>query len=64
MRIITGRKLRRKVYAWKEGGEFMLSPFEATSGNRRPIARFDSKQDLEAAARSRNCEVVWQSTTS
>lgn len=60
MRIITQGKRRRKVYAFQEGSEFMLSPIEQSINGYRPIARFDSREELLAATRDRKCEVIWQ----
>jgi hypothetical protein len=60
MRIITQNKRRRKVYAWQEEDEFLLSPFKAVQHGRRPIARFDSAQELERVASDKGCIVQWQ----
>lgn len=59
MRIIN-QKRRRKVYASQEGNEFMLSPLEQAVNGYRPIARYDSKEQLLAETNVRNCEVIWQ----
>lgn len=58
MRIV-GNNRKRVVYAWQEGDEFMLSPFDTTKTGRRPIDRFDSKEELEAHVEPRGCEVKW-----
>lgn len=60
MRIITQGKRRRKVYAFQEGDEFMLSPLEQAINGYRPIARYGSKEELLATTRDRKCEVIWQ----
>lgn len=54
----TNRKLRT-VYAEQADNEFLLSPFAEVKGGRRPVNRFDSREQLEQYAVSRRCEVVW-----
>lgn len=63
MRIITQGK-RRTVYAFKEEisegvFEYYLSPVDGVTNGRRPIARFDSQQELELYVNGRNCRVEW-----
>lgn len=70
--IIINQQPGRKLYAFKEvtgkdadGNdryEFFLSPFEQAMAGRRPIARFDDQQQLEAEAINRGCQVVWQTS--
>lgn len=54
----TNRKLRT-VYAEQVGDEFILSPFPEYKAGRRPVNRFDSREQLEQYAASRRCEVIW-----
>lgn len=54
----TNRKLRT-VYAEQVGDEFLLSPFAEVKGKRRPINRFNSREQLEQYAETRRCEVIW-----
>ena len=60
--IVIGANHRgaRVVYAEEIDGQFYLSPFaEAKAGGRyRPIARFDTKEQLEQHVQGR-CEVQW-----
>lgn len=71
MRILSvGNRRQRRAYASKEevgkddnGApvyEFYMSPLPATTGNYRPVARFDSQQDLERAALEKGHLVTWQ----
>ena len=63
--IIVGgnRRKLRTVYAFEiEDGTFGLSPFPDIKNSRRPIARYDSKEELEAYVASRGCEVQWLET--
>lgn len=60
MIIVGANNKVRTVFAMEINGEFLLSPFVETRGGRRPIARFDSKEELEIHAISRRCEVQWQ----
>lgn len=60
MRIVGGNRSLRTVYAFEAGGELMISPYPETKGGRRPIGRFDTKEELEAYAADRRCEVQWQ----
>lgn len=58
--IIVGTNRRlRTVYAEQIGDEFLLSPFAEVKSNRRPVNRFDSREQLEQYANDRRCEVVW-----
>lgn len=50
----------RTVYAWQEGDEFMLSPFEGAKDGRRPIGRYNTAAEIEAIASQRGISVVWQ----
>lgn len=59
MRVIGNNRKIRTVYAWQEGDEFLLSPFPEAKGGRRPIDRFDNKEQLEASIDKRGCEVRW-----
>lgn len=59
MRIVGNSRNTRTVYAWQDGGEFMLSPFAEARNGWRPIDRFDSREELEARVMSRGCEVQW-----
>lgn len=54
----TNRKLRT-VYAEQAGDEFILSPFPEYKNGRRPVNRFDSREELERSVENRRCEVVW-----
>lgn len=59
MRIITQSR-QREVFAEKlSDDEFVLSPFSEAQSGRRPINRYDTEQDLLAAANARNCRVTW-----
>lgn len=66
MRIINaGTQNRRKLYASKvdlgdDKVEYTLSAMESTVAGRRPMARFDSQQELEQEANRRGCVIVWQ----
>lgn len=70
MRIINQQSAKREVYAWiervgaNEDGtdklEYFLSPFSEVQNTRRPINRYDSQNELLAAANAKNCRVVWQ----
>lgn len=60
MRIISQQSEKREVFAWVDGGEFMLSPFPQSQNNRRPMNRYDSREALLAAANAKNCRVTWQ----
>lgn len=60
MRIVGGNHSLRTVYAFEANGEFLLSPSPEVRGGRRPIGRFDSRDELEAYAAARRCEVQWQ----
>lgn len=59
--IIVGPNRKTKiVYAWQEGnGEFMVSPYAEVKGGRRPVGRFDSKEQVEAYAVNRGRELQW-----
>lgn len=64
MRIITQNTRQRVVYAFKEEisegvFEYFLSPVDSVTHGRRPIARFDTKQELEMVANNRNCKIEW-----
>lgn len=60
MRFIT-QSSRRKLYAEQiSDGEFVLSAFPEVAATRRPVARFNTRQEVEQEAARRNCEVVWQ----
>lgn len=70
MRIISQQSDRREVFAWSERVgvnddqtdklEFFLSPFAKMENNRRPVNRYDTRDELLAAANARNCRVTWQ----
>ena len=59
-KLIMPQNRRRVAYAWQEGDEFLLSPFEAVQSGRRPIARFDDKQSLIKYATDKGHVVQWQ----
>lgn len=61
MRLMVqqARRDTRVVYAWEEGGEFLLSPFRETRNGRRPIDRFNSRDEIEAKAAERGVVVEW-----
>ncbi len=70
MRIIAqSDKRQRKLYASVEvvgknddGSDregFFVSAMEVVKDGRRPVARFDSRQELELEAFRRGCQVVW-----
>jgi len=62
MKIINpNRSPRRTMYAWVEGEEFMLSPFAEVANTRRPIQRYDSRQDLERDVAAKGNVVQWLS---
>lgn len=58
--IIVGNRNTRVVYAEEIDGVFYLSPFPEVRNGRRPVARYDTKEELEAYATSRGCAVQWQ----
>lgn len=62
MIIVGANNKQRMVYAEIMEGEFLLSPFPEVRGGRRPIARFDTKEELERHAANRRCEVQWQTS--
>lgn len=59
--IIVGANNRntRVVYAEEIDGQFYLSPFPEVRNGRRPVARYDSKEELENHVTSRGCGVQW-----
>ena len=60
MRIINpGKTARITVYAWQEGSEFLLSPSREIEHGRRPIQRYDSRQELEQDVAARGNTVEW-----
>lgn len=62
MRIITQSR-QREVFAEKLGeNEFVLSPVAEAQSGRRPVNRYDTEQELLAAANARNCRVTWQTS--
>jgi hypothetical protein len=70
MRIVNQQAEKREVFAWTEVVgrnddqtdklEYMLSPFSQAQNGRRPINRYDSRNELLAAANLKNCRVTWQ----
>lgn len=59
MIIVGANRKVRTVYAEQVGSEFLLSPFAEVKGRRRPVNRFDSREELEQYVTARRCEVVW-----
>lgn len=59
MRLITSQK-QREVFAWEDGEEWMISPFEEAQSMRRPIGRFNSRNELLTYAKERGVKVIWQ----
>lgn len=59
--IIVGASNRntRVVYAEEIDGQFFLSPFPEVRSGRRPVARYDSKEELETYVISRGCRIQW-----
>lgn len=53
-----GRK-QRTVYGWMANGVWCLSP-EPAGAARRPLNRYDAKEDAEAEAMARNCTIIWE----
>lgn len=47
------------VYAWEDNEHWMLSRFKAVVCGRRPIAVFDSREDLELEANRRGLDIEW-----
>lgn len=62
MIIVGANSKQREVYATEANGEFLLSPFPEVRGGRRPIARFDSVEELEQHAINHGCSVQWQTS--
>lgn len=64
-RIINDGRKQRMLYASEEDAgngksEFMLSAMPEVKHTRRPVARFDTQQELEQEAARRGCAVTWQ----
>ena len=59
MPVLNRRKARITLFAWQEGDEFFMSPYEEALHGRRPIERFDSREELEAAVRAKGNAVEW-----
>jgi hypothetical protein len=59
MRFVSSKKPRLTLYAWQEGDEWLLSTELETKHGRRPIERYDSKQELEQAVSARGNKVTW-----
>lgn len=59
MIVINNASQSRTAYAFEANGEFLLSPFPEARGGRRPIARFDSRDELETYAAARQHRVTW-----
>lgn len=59
MIIVGSNRNTRTVYAEEIDGEFYLSPFPDVRNGRRPVARYDSREALEAYVSSRGCAVRW-----
>lgn len=57
---ISGRPgKKRAVYGWMANGLWCLSP-EPADVPRRPLNRYDAKEDAEAEAMARNCVIIWE----
>lgn len=53
----TGKK-QRTVYGWVTNGVYYLSP-DPADVSRRPLNRYDTREDAEAEAVARNCVIAW-----
>lgn len=62
MKIVGANSKQREVYATEAEGEFLLSPFPEVRNKWRPIARFDSAEELEQHAANHRCIVQWQTS--
>jgi hypothetical protein len=60
MRIVSQQSDKREVFAWGEGDEWFLSPFPQVQNTRRPINRYNSREELLTAANAKHCRVTWQ----
>lgn len=59
MKISARPGKKRTIYGWAENGVWCLSP-EPAGVPHRPLNRYDTKEDAEAEAMARNCEIVWE----
>lgn len=57
--IIGNTSKRTVVFAWEDKGYFMMSKFIKAIHGRRPIALFDTREELEAEATRRGIEIQW-----
>lgn len=59
MKISAKPGKKRAVYGWLDNGIYCLSP-EPADVTRRPLNRYDTKEDAEAEAMARNCVIEWE----
>lgn len=61
MKVIGSIGGGRRVFAWRIGDTWYASALEKSiNGRYRPIARYDSEQELMNDIRQRGLELVWQ----
>ncbi len=61
MIVLGPNRQVRMAFAFQEGDEFILSPFPEARNGKRPMMRFDTKEELETFAALRRHGVTWLS---